>query len=94
MATREENLKKINGALEKLSDEELDKVAGGMFVEYQKNPSEFPPLPVPIDSPPEDFQVKSIGISTGQPTENKSGKFLTPERVKELYKVLSGEQSK
>ena len=29
MATREENLKKINDELEKLSDEQLDKVAGG-----------------------------------------------------------------
>ena len=29
MAKREENLKKINDELEKLSDEELDKVAGG-----------------------------------------------------------------
>ena len=29
MATREENLKKINDELEKLSDEELDNVAGG-----------------------------------------------------------------
>ena len=29
MATREENLKKINDELEKLSDEELDQVAGG-----------------------------------------------------------------
>ena len=29
MATREENLKKINEELEKLSDEELDEVAGG-----------------------------------------------------------------
>ena len=31
MATREENLKKINEELEKLSDEELDKVAGGSW---------------------------------------------------------------
>ena len=31
MATREENLKKINDALEKLSDEELEKVAGGFY---------------------------------------------------------------
>ena len=29
MATREENLKKINDELEQLSDEELDAVAGG-----------------------------------------------------------------
>jgi len=32
MATREENIKKINDELEKLSDEELDKVAGGQIV--------------------------------------------------------------
>jgi hypothetical protein len=31
VATREENLKKINEELEKLSDEELDKVAGGIL---------------------------------------------------------------
>ncbi len=31
MTTREENLKKINDALEKLSDEELEKVAGGFY---------------------------------------------------------------
>ncbi len=32
MATREENLKKINAELEKLDDEELEKVAGGILV--------------------------------------------------------------
>ena len=31
MATREENLKKINDALELLSDDELENVAGGGF---------------------------------------------------------------
>ena len=31
MATREENLKKINEQLEQMSDEELDKVAGGIL---------------------------------------------------------------
>ena len=29
MATRDENIKKINDELEKLSDDELDKIAGG-----------------------------------------------------------------
>ena len=33
MATREENLKKLNDELEKLSDEELDNVAGGKYYE-------------------------------------------------------------
>ena len=31
MATREENIKKINEELEKLDDEELEKVAGGLM---------------------------------------------------------------
>ena len=31
MANREENLKKINAELEKLSDEELEKIAGGFY---------------------------------------------------------------
>ena len=33
MATREENLKKINDELEMMSDEELEKIAGGTFEE-------------------------------------------------------------
>lgn len=32
MATREENLKKINDELGKLSDDELEKVAGGILL--------------------------------------------------------------
>jgi len=32
MATREENLKKINEELEKLDDEQLEKIAGGILV--------------------------------------------------------------
>ena len=31
MANREENLKKINAELEQLSDEELEKIAGGFY---------------------------------------------------------------
>ncbi|MBR4383659.1 MAG: hypothetical protein IKP64_08885 [Selenomonadaceae bacterium] len=34
MTTREENLKKINEELEKLDDEQLDKVAGGSWGIY------------------------------------------------------------
>ena len=33
MATREENLKKINDELEKLSDDELEKIASGTRLE-------------------------------------------------------------
>ena len=33
MATREENIKKINDELEKLSDDELEKIAGGSWLE-------------------------------------------------------------
>ena len=36
MATRDENLKKINDELEILSDEELDKVAGGSWYISEK----------------------------------------------------------
>ena len=36
MATREENIKKINEELEKLSDDELDKVAGGTVGELRE----------------------------------------------------------
>ncbi|MBR4641906.1 MAG: hypothetical protein IKO74_04180 [Selenomonadaceae bacterium] len=43
MATREENLKKINKQLEQLSDEELDEVAGGSWPgDCKINDKEFP----------------------------------------------------
>ena len=37
MATREENLKKINTELEKLTDDELDQVAGGSWYIKEKD---------------------------------------------------------
>ena len=37
MATREENLKKINDALELLSDEQLENVAGGVHKYWKTN---------------------------------------------------------
>ena len=44
MATREENLKKINDQLEQLTDDELEKVAGGFYArsnggEVEKDPA-------------------------------------------------------
>ncbi len=44
MANREENLKKINEELEKLSDEELENVAGGDFLPV---PDKGRPIPDP-----------------------------------------------
>jgi len=41
MATREENLKKINDELEQLSDEELDNVAGGTYLESAIDAKKF-----------------------------------------------------
>ena len=48
MATREENLKKINAELEMLSDEELDKVAGGTYLESGDDAKKFQALGVKI----------------------------------------------
>ncbi len=42
MATREENLKKINEELEKLDDEQLEQVAGGGGYIYFKNSNQTP----------------------------------------------------
>ncbi len=44
MATREDNLKKINEELEKLNDDELEKIAGGFYarsngVDIKKEPN-------------------------------------------------------
>ena len=46
MATREENLKKINENLEKLSDDELEKIAGGKHIVYPPRPSKLVNDPV------------------------------------------------
>ena len=50
MANREENLKKINAELEQLSDEELEKVAGGGFFSWPWPPSNGRPLPPNVTS--------------------------------------------
>ncbi len=48
MSTREENLKKINDELEQLSDEELDNVAGGTYLESADDAKKFQKLGVKI----------------------------------------------
>ena len=48
MATREENLKKINDELEQLSDEELENVAGGTIKEMEEDAERFRSLNIPI----------------------------------------------
>ncbi len=49
MATREENLKKINAELEKLNDAELEQVAGGTMEEVDEDIRRFKKLNIPID---------------------------------------------
>ena len=49
MATREENLKKINEELEQLSDEELEQVAGGTMEEVDEDVNRFKKLNISID---------------------------------------------
>ena len=48
MATREENLKKINAELEQLSDEELEAVAGGTYLESGNDAKKFKELGINV----------------------------------------------
>ena len=50
MATREENIKKINEELEQLSDEELEQVAGGFYARSNVGDVEKDPA-VKIENP-------------------------------------------
>lgn len=50
MTTREENIKKINDELEKLSDDELDQVAGGTYLESANDARRFQEIGVKIFS--------------------------------------------
>ena len=51
MATREENLKKINDELEKLDDEQLEKIAGGAMVEFEEFSKKIKPPQNPENNP-------------------------------------------
>ena len=48
MATREENLKKINDELEKLDDEQLEQVAGGTHTETYQDVDRFEALGIHV----------------------------------------------
>jgi len=48
MATREENLKKINAELEKLNDDDLEQVAGGTLEEVDEDVKRFKKLNISI----------------------------------------------
>jgi len=50
MATREENLKKITDELEQLSDEELEKIAGGARILFRSSESNSSDRFLPMDS--------------------------------------------
>ena len=48
MANREENLKKINAELEQLSDEELEAIAGGTYLESGGDAKKFKELGINV----------------------------------------------
>ena len=60
MATREENLKKINEQLEKLTDEQLEQVAGGNYDECVTDMNYLRHCGVDVDCDPHE-----IGFSLG-----------------------------
>ena len=60
MATREENLKKINEQLEKLDDDELDKVAGGTYKDFFSVDDPSLRKPNQIPSEPAKYSCKQI----------------------------------
>ena len=63
MASREENLKKINAELEQLSDEELEKVAGGTYLESGSDAKKFKELGVKI------YENEILGVPILQSAE-------------------------
>ena len=63
MATREENLKKINDQLEQLSDEELENVAGGTYLESADDAKKFQKLGEKI------YNIDILGVPVMQHDE-------------------------
>ena len=73
MATREENLKKINDELEKLDDEQLEQVAGGFIF----LPALFAPFAalVPTD---DDKNGKKVTEQPKDEAKNDIRKYVDP----------------
>ena len=67
MATREENLKKLNAELEKLSDEQLEQVAGGF--------NHFPFHNI-LDAPANLDIESNANLQGGLEQHTKCGSFL------------------
>ena len=65
MASREENLKKINDELEIMSDEKLEQVAGGTWNEVQEDIKRFKALNIHINEGKALSHIISQDILTG-----------------------------
>ncbi|MBQ6005095.1 MAG: hypothetical protein IJL14_02475 [Selenomonadaceae bacterium] len=72
MATREENLKKINAELDAMSDEELDRVAGaGIDPSTMGDPKTNPNIdPVPGFGLKQEIKVDPLTIGNPNPNPN------------------------
>ena len=62
MATREENLKKINDELELMSDEELEQVAGGNYDECVTDMNYLRLCGVDVNCDPHEVGLYALGI--------------------------------
>lgn len=76
MATRDENLKKINEELEKMSDDELEQVAGGTNGEYKALRKLLPMV----------HYIKNLSFFD-QAVEHKKKRYMTTDEVEGWLKT-------
>jgi len=92
MTNREEDLKKINAELEKLSDDELDEVAGGTMEQVHSDIAFFQSLGVDLPDPQEfkrssrvirvaEMAWKSVGIHCLASRHDDNEYFFNGERI-------------